>query len=481
MTQDPKANLFISYAHADKQYIPEILKYLNTTFCPQVNFWVDKEIQLGQEWNDEILNNLKNADIILFLISQDFLMSTYIQTIEIKNALLRHDEKKCVVIPIFLRYCNLKKNPELTKLQGYPSKDKPLAESGVEKDRHYTEIQERINTIAEKIATDKNIAQSLEKGTDKNKTGAAQEIDKLRNLKNIFLSLPASEEGNEIRKNFIFSVEGKIKYETPDWPYEIKPGIRDAIELSNTLKDAPEKIVSKLPDKFIYSILIIATAEDLKKLQDTKQYELAKETNDRSDINHTILWFLNSEVKAELDKLDEPFRLELKMLPSYVGTDAKPIFKLIDEFDTAREKKINQLSTPFSSLKKVYMFYDYSKDNENELRIALRKEIQADKTIAIRDLAYETIEEEKKAIEECNGAIIFYGPNSDSVWYKMRERIILKAKNIKIGAVCVDGAPDTEIEKKIDRDVSVSEILPIKGAKEFNNAINIFKTKLQES
>ncbi len=480
MSQDLKANLFISYSHADKQFIPEISKYLNDSFCSQVNFWVDNDIEIGQEWNDEILRNLKNADIILFLISQDFLISTYIKTIEKMEALQKHDEGKCVVIPIYLRYCNLKNNPEITKLQGYPSPDKPLAESGVEKDRHYTVIQERINSIAEKIITNKNITQSLEKGTDKNKSDAAQEIDKLRNLKNIFLSVPASEEGNEIRKNFIFSVEGKIKYETPDWPYEIKPGIRDANELSDTLKDAPEKIISKLPDKFIYSILIIATPEDLQKLQDTKQYELAKKTNDNSDINRTILWFLNSEVKAELDKLDEQFKLELKMLPSVVGTDAKSIFKLIDEFDAARKKKINQLASPFSSVKKVYMFYDYSKDNENGLRIELRKQIQADKTIAIRDLAYETIEEEKKAIEECDGAIIFYGPNSDSVWYKMRERIILKAKNIKIGAVCVDGAPETEIEKKIDRDVSVSEIMPIKGEKEFDNAINIIKSKLQE-
>jgi hypothetical protein len=98
----------------------------------------------------------------------------------------------------------------------------------------------------------------------------------------------------------------------------------------------------------------------------------------------------------------------------------------------------------------------------------------------VRDLADEPFENEKKGIEECRGAIIFYGSGSDSVWYKMRERTILKARNIKLGAVCVDGKEDPEIEKKIDRDVSVNEILPIKGEKELDNGVKTFKQFLQE-
>ena len=126
------------------------------------------------------------------------------------------------------------------------------------------------------------------------------------------------------------------------------------------------------------------------------------------------------------------------------------------------------------------MFYDYNKDNENEVRILLRKKIQEDKKYAVRDLSDETIENEKKAVEECVGAVIFYGSNCDSIWYKMRERIILKAKNIKSGAVCVDGAEEPQIEKKIDRDVSVNEILPIKGKKELDTGVISFKAKLQD-
>jgi chaperonin cofactor prefoldin len=339
-------------------------------------------------------------------------------------------------------------------------------------------IDTYIKNLVTKAGTELNIARS---GAAANgvQSGQAKEIEKLRSLKNIFLSLPTSEDGNDIRKNFIISVEGKIKYDTPKWPYAITPGINEAKEISDTASGDPEKLGLKLTDPFIYSILIVGSPEDLTSPLFNKQYELAKKANTASALNHTILWFLNSEVKDEIEKLDEDFKIALKMLPTIVGTDSKSIFKLIEEFDTTREKKIKELSTPFSPVKKVYMFYDYTKDNENDLRIKLKKKIQEDKQYAVRDLSYDTIENEKKEIEECNGAVIFYGSGSDSIWYKMRERIILKAKNIKCGAVCVDGTEEPEIEKKIDRDVSITEILPIKGEKELETGITNFKTKLQ--
>jgi hypothetical protein len=62
----------------------------------------------------------------------------------------------------------------------------------------------------------------------------------------------------------------------------------------------------------------------------------------------------------------------------------------------------------------------------------------------------------------------------------MRERLILKAGNIRSGAVCVDGKEELEIEKKVDRDVSVSEMLSIKGEKELEEGVTNFKKKLQE-
>ena len=347
-----KVNLFISYAHADKLYLDELFTYLNASTCPQIDIWTDDKISLGQEWNDQIECNLNKAEIVLLLVSQDFLMSHYIQNNELAEALRRHKDGKATVIPIFLRYCNLKNYPQITQLQGYPGVEKPLLEEDVKKDRCYTEIQEKINSIAEKILTDRNILSSISDNNDDDKSGKAKEIEQLRNLKNIFLSVPASGDGNEIRKNFIISVEGKIKYDTPTWPYEIIPGINEAKEVYNKQAADQQKLFLQLQDKFIYSIFIIGSAEDINAPLFKIQFELAKKSNAISPLNHIILWFLNSTVKDELDKLDEAFKIELKMLPTYVGTDSVSIFRLIEGFDATRDKKINELATSFSPCKK---------------------------------------------------------------------------------------------------------------------------------
>jgi hypothetical protein len=489
-----KFKVFISYAHKDKSYFDIFLANLRSQ-CDW-DLWTDKNIEIGSDWFESIQQSMQASDAAILLISPDFLSSGFIKEHEFqKFNELREGKPEFVFLPIFLRDCVFTRWAELSKLQmfvsygdeyGVPDKKGqliPFAKLCRFDNNNQLVPNDNIDTyiknLVTKAETELNISKS---GTEanSNKSGKAKEIDKLRSLKNIFISLPASADGNDIRRNFIISVEGKIKYDTPKWPYEISPGIQEAKEISDLVAGDPEKLVLNLPTEFIYSILIVGAAEDLKSPLFNKQYELSKKAKTASELNHTILWFLNSAVKEEIEGLDEAFKVELKMLPTVVGTDSKTVFKLIEEFDASREKKIKELSTPFSPVKKVYMFYDYSKDNESDLRIKLKKKIQEDKQYAVRDLSYDTIENEKKEIEECNGAVIFYGSNSDSVWYKMRERIILKAKNIRCGAVCVDGNEEPEIERKIDRDVSVTEILQIKGERELDAGITIFKTKLQD-
>ncbi len=473
-----KVKLFISYAHADREYLNEFYKFLNDSDCPNIDIWKDNEITLGQEWNDQIERNLNCADIVLLFISQDFLKSPYIKNNELSVALKRHHEGQSTVIPIFLRYCVLNNYPEITKLQGYPTIDTPLAEAGVKKDRYFSEIQEKINEVAKNIITKINIARSAAVDNGGEQSNVAKEIEQLRNTKKIFLSIPASPEGLAMRRAFIVEVEGKIKYDKPQWPYEIVPGILQADEIKNKSLSEQEKDIEILMNQCIYAIHIAGSPEDLNSDKFKSQYKQSVRLKTGSTLIRNILWLAGPTIKDGLDTIDEAFKIKLKMLPSVVGEDRQAVFNLIEGFDVAKEQTINHLSAPFSPVKKIFMFYDFENDNENDLRIRLRKILQEDKKFAIRDPADESFEIQKKAIEECNAAFIFYGTNSDSIWYKMRERAILTSN--KFGAVCVDGREEPEMEKKIDRDVSVNEILSIKGEKELEAGVLAFKKLLQE-
>lgn len=98
--------IFISYAHADEDLRQELGKHLVGLKRQRlVEIWHDRDISAGEEWARSIDENLRAADVILLLVSVDFIASQYCFEIELKEALRRHDAGDGVVIPVILRPC----------------------------------------------------------------------------------------------------------------------------------------------------------------------------------------------------------------------------------------------------------------------------------------------------------------------------------------------------------------------------------------
>ena len=87
--------------------------------------WHDRQIGAGDLWKQAIDRNLQEADIILLLISADFLASDYCFDIEMKSALERHATGKAVVIPVILRPVDWQATP-FGVLQALPKNGKPV-------------------------------------------------------------------------------------------------------------------------------------------------------------------------------------------------------------------------------------------------------------------------------------------------------------------------------------------------------------------
>jgi hypothetical protein len=153
MDEQEKLKLFISYSHQDKiTYLPELLSYLKSKYLSEsVLIWHDQDISPGDEWDDDIKENLATADIIVLLISQDFLNSGYIDKIELKKSIERHHKGECAVIPLFIRHCPLDNYEDITKLQGLPRDMRFISDMGREKDAAYTEILIGIKDKADKL------------------------------------------------------------------------------------------------------------------------------------------------------------------------------------------------------------------------------------------------------------------------------------------------------------------------------------------
>jgi TIR domain len=143
-------NVFISYSHADDALRKRLETHLNILQRQGViRMWSDRAIEPGIQFEDTILSNLRNADIVLLLISADFLASDFCQDIELTQAMERHHSGQARVIPVFLSSCDWK-HAQFGKLQGVPDDAKPITQWS-DRDEAFTRVCSAIRKAAEAI------------------------------------------------------------------------------------------------------------------------------------------------------------------------------------------------------------------------------------------------------------------------------------------------------------------------------------------
>ena len=118
---------FISYTHQDERYAKRLRTALAVLKSQGlVQDWHDREITPGAEWASEIDQHLSAADLVLLLVTPEFLASEYAFGIEVTRALESHAEGTAVIVPVIVRACDWM-NTYLGKLQAVPTDGKPIA------------------------------------------------------------------------------------------------------------------------------------------------------------------------------------------------------------------------------------------------------------------------------------------------------------------------------------------------------------------
>ncbi len=128
---------FISYAHADAEFKVELVKHLKPLeTLGLIDQWHDGKIKPGDEINSTISEKLKSADILLLVISIDFLNSSYCIEVELEEALRRHKDGSAKIVPIIARSC-LWKEMSFGQFLALP-KDGKAASSWADRDEALT-------------------------------------------------------------------------------------------------------------------------------------------------------------------------------------------------------------------------------------------------------------------------------------------------------------------------------------------------------
>jgi tetratricopeptide (TPR) repeat protein len=121
--------VFLSFAHEDESHRETLDKHLSALVREGlIEIWHDRQITGGREWAGAIDQALKGSDIVLLLISADFLDSDYCNDVELTEAIRMHDAKQARVVPVILRSCDWEKS-QFARFNALPADGKPVVEA----------------------------------------------------------------------------------------------------------------------------------------------------------------------------------------------------------------------------------------------------------------------------------------------------------------------------------------------------------------
>src|SRR5213080_3948433 len=104
--------VFFSYSHKDEDLRDQLETHLAMLKRQGViSAWHDRRLIAGSDIDTGITEELEGADIILLLVSPDFLASDYCYGVEMTRALERQAAGEARVIPVILRPCEWKQAP----------------------------------------------------------------------------------------------------------------------------------------------------------------------------------------------------------------------------------------------------------------------------------------------------------------------------------------------------------------------------------
>jgi hypothetical protein len=138
--------VFYSYSHVDADLRQKLGIYLAPLRRQKtIEEWHDRKIEPGADWNAEIASRLESANLIMLLLSAEFLDSDYCFGVEVEKAFGRLKQGDVKVVPILLRPC-LWNRSRFSELQIIP-RDARAITSWASQDEALADVADEIARI----------------------------------------------------------------------------------------------------------------------------------------------------------------------------------------------------------------------------------------------------------------------------------------------------------------------------------------------
>ena len=128
-TPSPLCRVVVSYARKDEVHRQTLRTHVADMERGGVEFFDDRAIPAGALWEQALVGALEQADIVVLLITANYVASDFCMVDEFGVALRRWEAGECQLFPVYVAPVDVAQDSPLRKLQWTPS-GKPITGFG---------------------------------------------------------------------------------------------------------------------------------------------------------------------------------------------------------------------------------------------------------------------------------------------------------------------------------------------------------------
>lgn len=119
--------IFIAYSRHDQSFLDDLLTHLNPFVASNtIEVFHGGVVENSHEWDADVKRQLRDSDIILPLLSTDFMAADYYSGNGLRDLLILHEKKAVQLIPVVVRPFTFGNSP-FAKLNILPNKIRPIS------------------------------------------------------------------------------------------------------------------------------------------------------------------------------------------------------------------------------------------------------------------------------------------------------------------------------------------------------------------
>ena len=215
--------IFVSYSHKDEDIRKKLHNHLASMVRNRIiEILFDRKIRPGQHLDHEIEKSIAGANIVLLLVSANFINSNYCYNVELKYIMRMHRIRNLRVVPVIVSACDWKDTP-FGNLLAVPTDGKPI--------RNWKIVDDALLDVVEQL---KSVIEELKQSTP---DGSNTPHDPIQLRPPVFETSATPPNSSRLKRPIIIQ-QGDQTSATPSDPSSLAPPIiQQGLQTSATPSD----------------------------------------------------------------------------------------------------------------------------------------------------------------------------------------------------------------------------------------------------